>query len=77
MNKEQKQVREFMQVFGQECPQKPIIPSLEIRKLRAKLIMEEALELITHGLCITMEIKSRADGINIGELELDDIEFNQ
>lgn len=32
--------------FGQEAPDKPIIPSLEVRKLRAKLILEEALECI-------------------------------
>lgn len=79
MTTEQKQVKEFMKVFGQECPEKPSMPSLEVRKLRAKLIMEEALELITHGLCIGMEIKSRPDGdyINIGDLEIEDIEFNQ
>lgn len=35
-----------MQKFGQETPDKPCIPSLEIRKLRAKLILEEALETI-------------------------------
>lgn len=44
MTKEQQQVREWMQKFGQETPEKPTIPSLEVRKLRAKLILEEALE---------------------------------
>ncbi len=45
MTTEQKQVREFMQLFGQETPEKPSIPSREIRRLRAKLILEEAQEL--------------------------------
>lgn len=44
MTSEQNNVREWMQAFGQETPEKPIIPSLEVRKLRAKLILEEALE---------------------------------
>lgn len=46
MTNEQKQVKEWMTAFGQECPEKPTIPSLEVRKLRAKLILEEALETI-------------------------------
>lgn len=46
MTNEQQQVREWMKSFGQETPDKPTIPSLEVRKLRAKLILEEALECI-------------------------------
>jgi len=50
---QQEQVKEFMRVFGQETPDKPTIPSLKIRKLRAKLILEEALEEIDAlGLCV-------------------------
>jgi len=41
-----KQVKEFMQAFGQECPEEVIVPSYEVRRLRAKLILEEALETI-------------------------------
>lgn len=52
MTNEQKQVKEWMIAFGQDAPDKPIIPSLEIRKLRAKLILEEALETIVYGLGI-------------------------
>lgn len=40
------QVKQFMQLFKQSCPQSPIIPDLEVRKLRARLILEEALETI-------------------------------
>lgn len=43
---EQIRVQQWMKAFGQDCPTQPIIPPLEIRKLRAKLILEEALETI-------------------------------
>lgn len=46
MTQEQRSVRDWMVAFGQETPNKPCIPSLEVRKLRAKLILEEALETI-------------------------------
>jgi len=46
MTSQQISVKEWMQKFGQETPEKPCIPSLEVRKLRAKLILEEALETI-------------------------------
>lgn len=42
----QKRVEEFMRLAGQEVPSGPIIPSLEIRKFRADMILEEALETI-------------------------------
>ncbi len=41
-----KRIEEFMRLAGQDTPDKPIIPSLEVRELRAKLILEEALETI-------------------------------
>lgn len=50
MTNEQKRVKDWMQKAGQECPDKPTIPSLEVRKLRARLILEEALETIVEGL---------------------------
>lgn len=37
----------FMKLAGQEVPATPTIPSKEVRLLRAKLILEEALETIT------------------------------
>lgn len=46
MNNEQKQVKEWMITFGQEAPDKPTLPNHEVRLLRAKLILEEALETI-------------------------------
>jgi predicted HAD superfamily Cof-like phosphohydrolase len=61
MNKEQQQVKDWMTKFSQETPDKPCIPSLEIRKLRAKLILEEALETI-EALGFTLEVK---DGFTV------------
>lgn len=46
MTSEQQQVKDMMLAFNQECPETPTIPDLETRKLRAKLILEEALETI-------------------------------
>lgn len=42
----QLRVEEFMRLAGQEVPKSPALPSLEVRRLRAKLILEEALETI-------------------------------
>ena len=52
MTKEQQSVKTWMTKAGQECPDKPTLPSLEVRKLRARLILEEALETINKGLAI-------------------------
>jgi len=46
MKTQQKQVADWMRKFGQEVRDTPTIPPLEERKLRAKLILEEALETI-------------------------------
>jgi len=46
MTQEQAAVKEWMKKFGQECPDKPTIPSREIRRLRAKLILEETMEVL-------------------------------
>lgn len=52
MKNEQEQVKQWMTDFGQHAPDKPTIPDLATRQLRAKLILEEALETIhALGLC--------------------------
>jgi predicted HAD superfamily Cof-like phosphohydrolase len=45
MSHYQEKVKEFMKVFGQDCPDKPVIPDLNTRILRVKLVLEEVLEL--------------------------------
>jgi len=42
----QQRVEQFMTLARQEVPEKPTVPSEEVRKLRAKLILEEAFETV-------------------------------
>lgn len=73
MTNEQQQVKDWMQAFGQETPEKPTIPSLEVRRLRAKLILEEALETINAlGLVVYQTNRS---GLTRFPLFLDMIDF--
>ena len=53
-------VREFMQKVGQETPSVPVVPDERTRLLRAKLILEEAIETIR---AMGVEVRLReADG---------------
>jgi predicted HAD superfamily Cof-like phosphohydrolase len=62
MTTEQKQVKQFMQFFNQDCPEKPSQLSEANAKLRAKLILEEALETIERGLGLTVGFRSDEEG---------------
>jgi predicted HAD superfamily Cof-like phosphohydrolase len=75
MTNEQNQVRHWMTAFGQECPTVPTIPSLDVRKLRAKLELEETLETIRKGLGLTirLHIEQPSDGLR-GWIYLDKME---
>lgn len=42
----QLRIEEFMRLAGQDVPKSPTIPSEDVRLLRAKLILEEAIETI-------------------------------
>lgn len=57
----QQRVEKFMRLAGQEIPDKPTIPSEEVRLLRARLILEEALETITLGLGFRVRAKGDPD----------------
>jgi hypothetical protein len=46
MNEVQKGIKDWSEKFGQVINSAPTVPSLEVRKLRAKLILEEALETV-------------------------------
>lgn len=46
----QQQVEEFMRLAKQEVPDKPTVPSEEVRLLRARLIYEECMETLEDGL---------------------------
>lgn len=72
----QHKVKEFMNVFGQDCPSKPTIPDLKTRILRVKLLLEELLELAdasgvkivdSLGLEISTAMLKEKDGIEVVE----------
>lgn len=65
MKNAQNTVREWMEQFGQDCPEKAEIPSLEIRKLRARLMLEECLETIS-ALGLRVDFDHCAYGAVIG-----------
>jgi predicted HAD superfamily Cof-like phosphohydrolase len=56
MTQEQRNVLEFHRTFGLTVNEKPTIASLEDRKLRAALILEEAIETIYKGLGLDLSI---------------------
>lgn len=62
MHSEQKSVHQdrverFMAAAGQAVPREPVIPNVDIRRLRAKLILEEALETVK-GLGFAPKVRS-------------------
>jgi predicted HAD superfamily Cof-like phosphohydrolase len=60
----QERVEKFMKLAGQELPDRPTLPNEEVRLLRAKLILEEALETIEAlgmSVCVTYK-----DGLTFG-----------
>jgi len=60
----QKRVEEFMTLAEQEVPLAPTIPDEKTRILRAKLILEEALETI-HALGILVYVRSDPQGFAV------------
>jgi predicted HAD superfamily Cof-like phosphohydrolase len=56
MKTAQEAVKAMMRVYDQATPDCPTMPVLPVRILRASLILEEALELITEGLGIEAQI---------------------
>lgn len=75
MTKQQLQVREWSEKFGQCVSDTPTIPSLEVRKLRAKLILEEALETI-EGLGLEASIDD-IPVTNISDIDFSDFHITK
>ena len=69
MTKEQKQVKDWMKAFGQDCPDKPTIPSLEVRKLRVMLELEETLEKIK-ALGFAIYIQSEESRLSMNNIDI-------
>lgn len=73
MTKEQKQVAEWMESFGQEVLRIPTVPCKAVRRLRAELILEEALEKIRalgfnpFALDSNAAIEIRVDSVNFND----------
>ena len=72
----QEKVKEFMTVFGQDCPADPTIPDLKTRILRVKLLLEEVLELTeasglkivdSMGIEFNKELLGKIDGVEVIE----------
>lgn len=62
-------VKEFMGLASQDVPSELTIPSESSRKLRARLILEEAFELIEKGLGIEVSMPAGADYLDIERFE--------
>lgn len=60
-SKSQIQIERFMVLAHQELPERPAIPSEEVRLLRARLILEEALETINRGLGVGVYLGDQPD----------------
>jgi len=64
-----KSVAEFMLKAKQATPLFPTIPSLEVRKLRARLILEEAMETV-HALGFSIDAGDSIIDLRIGDVVL-------
>lgn len=74
MIKYQGQVKEFMTLIGQECPEKPVIPSDRDLILRARVILEEVLEYINaSGVSVSFLI----DDLEIGIKDISSLDFQK
>lgn len=60
MEPQQQRVKQFMEFFGQACPEKPTQLDQKTAELRANLILEEVFETITKGLGLDVEIQDDA-----------------
>ncbi len=71
MTKQQSQVREMMQKFGQKTPERPTMPDFETRLLRCKLILEEAQEFFSAcGFMLHVTCIGNLVGEPLGRIEL-------
>jgi predicted HAD superfamily Cof-like phosphohydrolase len=76
MRRHVQQVRNFMSLAGQELPPKPVVPDEATRLLRAKLILEEAMETIRAlGVDVRYPVPSGGSVASYSELVLQDHGF--
>lgn len=74
----QQRVDEFMRLAEQEVPEAPVIPNEKTRILRAKLILEEALETIREGLGVDVLIDhgNSIKTVGFGNVIMENLDFN-
>lgn len=63
------QVKKFMELARQDIPSSPQMPSFEVRQLRARLTLEEALEKIK-GLGFEVTVRNTYEPVNMNEVVL-------
>ncbi len=65
----QKRIEKFMALAGQDVPSSPSMPSYDVRKLRARLIIEEAIEAVE---ALGFSIVCNGDRLHKSNIVLDD-----
>ena len=75
MNELQKGVQDWMRTFQQDTPEKPQILDEKTAKLRARLILEEALEIIQDGLGLTVHFVNIPSGQLVSSRSSKDLGF--
>ncbi len=73
MTKGQQQVKDFMRLFAQATPEKPIQLDTATATLRARLILEEAFETVVKGLGLSVQIYTEEGMATIHQDNLKDI----
>ena len=76
MTKEQERVKNWMVKFGQDAPDKPTEIDEKTAKLRAALILEEALETIIKGLGLSIDILDDGNQVRFKEGDLKNFKHN-
>ena len=71
----QQRIDEFMRKAGQDVPDKPCIPDAKTRVLRARLILEEALETI-HAMGVHVELRTHEDAPSVFITSLKDLSIH-
>jgi predicted HAD superfamily Cof-like phosphohydrolase len=74
----QQRVEEFMRNAGQDVPDEPTIPDSKTLILRAKLILEEALETVEAlGVTVWLSDETTDRQLDVSKTNFDRLEFNQ
>lgn len=73
--KHQMMIELFMRGARQDIPVRPTMPNLAVRKLRARLMLEECLETINAGLGLSVDLHDGRLGMN--DLKIEAVQFSE